>query len=132
MSGKLIAEMQVGMEPEGVNLRPDGKEVWITSENDGAVFVIDAAKPEVVQKIPVGPRPRSTTFSPDSARAYVPAENAGTVSVIDTATYTGRGHRDALREQPASDGWCDLERREVPVYDHRPRQDGGDHRHGDE
>ncbi len=132
MSGKVIAEMEVGGEPEGVNLRPDGKEVWVTSENDGAVFVINAAKPEVVQKIPVGHRPRSTTFSPDSAPRVCAGRERRHGERDRHRHLHGRGHDRALRYRSASDGRCDLERWEVLVHDDGPRQDGGDHRHGDE
>jgi YVTN family beta-propeller protein len=88
VSGKLIAEMEVGGEPEGVNLRPDGKEVWVTSENDGAVFVINAAKPEVVQKIPVVTGRDRRRFRPTARARMCRPKTTARLSVIDTATYT--------------------------------------------
>ena len=41
--GKLIGSFDVGGEPEGVNLRPDGGVVYVTSEEDDRVTVIDTA-----------------------------------------------------------------------------------------
>jgi len=45
--GKTLYTITVGGEPEGVNLRPDGKVVYVTSEEDGEVFVIDAVTPKL-------------------------------------------------------------------------------------
>ena len=87
-TGNIVAELPVGGEPEGVTLSPDGRWVYVTSENDSQVTVIDAVALEVVTVFDVGARPRSSNFSPDSTRAYVTAENGGTVSVVDTSTHT--------------------------------------------
>ena len=58
--------------------------MWVTSEEDGAVFVIDLPSHKVLTSIPVGPRPRSVAFLPDGSVAYVPSENGATITVIDT------------------------------------------------
>ena len=68
---------------EDGNLRPGGTQVYVTSEDEGAVFVIDLVAKKVVKPIKVGPRPRSIAFLPDGSRAYVPSENGGTLSLID-------------------------------------------------
>jgi YVTN family beta-propeller protein len=57
--------------------------VWVTSEGDGAVFVIDLAAHKVAKAVKVGPRPRSIAFLPDGSRAYVPAENGASLTLID-------------------------------------------------
>ena len=75
--------MKIGEEPEGVTIRPDGKVVYVTSEDDGAVFAIDTATNKVLKRMPVGPRPRSIGFLPDGSRAYVSLENDGAIAVID-------------------------------------------------
>jgi len=72
-------------------LSPDGKFVYVTSENDGAVSIVDTAGAKVVKTIKVGRRPRSVAFLPDGSRAFVTNENDGTVSVID-----------AIRQEPLS------------------------------
>lgn len=83
-SGKTVATIKVGQEPEGMNTSPDGRTVWATSEGDAKVYVIDPAKNTVIKAIPVGERPRSTGFSPDGSKAYVSGENDRVVKVIDT------------------------------------------------
>ena len=49
--------VKVGGEPEGVNLRPDGRVVYVTSEEDNTVTAIDVETLKPVATIPVGPRP---------------------------------------------------------------------------
>ena len=68
-------------------MRPDGKVVYVTSEEDSEVFVIDAVQPKLITKFAVGPRPRSTGFLPDSTRAYVGSENGSSISVVDAMTH---------------------------------------------
>ena len=81
--GTVLATFKVGGEPEGVDLRPDGQVVYVTSEEDGQVAVIDAVNQKLLKTFKVGPRPRSTTFLPDSSRAFVTSENGGSVSYVD-------------------------------------------------
>jgi YVTN family beta-propeller protein len=84
--------------------------VWVTSEEDGAVFVIDLATHKVVTSVPVGPRPRSIAFLPDGSKAYVPSENGATVTVVDTkrlkAAQGGQDHQ--TRRRHATDGHGDV------------------------
>jgi YVTN family beta-propeller protein len=82
-TGKEIAQIPVGGEPEGVNITPDGKQVWVTSEEDSTVTVIDTATNKPLKTIKVGERPRNTAFSPDGTRAYVPGEFDHSITVID-------------------------------------------------
>src|SRR6185295_13682880 len=82
-TGQVEATVKVGGEPEGVELHPSGDVVYVTSEEDGEVFAIDAAKASVLRKIETDARPRSTAFLPDGTRAYVSCENGGSVMVID-------------------------------------------------
>jgi YVTN family beta-propeller protein len=83
-SGKTLAMLPVGEEPEGIDLTPDGRFAYVTSESDNEVSIVDTAAESVVKRIPVGERPRNTAFSPDGIKAYVPGESDGSVTVIDT------------------------------------------------
>ena len=78
---------KVGDEPEGVTASPDGRFVYVTSEQDSQVSVIDVATNEVIKQVEVEPRPRSVAFSPDSSRAYVSSENGASLSIIDTTAH---------------------------------------------
>src|SRR5262249_19007150 len=57
--------------------------VYVTSEDEGKVYVLDVASEQVLKSFEVGPRPRVAAFLPDGSRAYVSSERGGTVSVVD-------------------------------------------------
>ena len=86
-TGSIVRQIKVGGEPEGVDISPDGKMVYVTSENDNQVYAIDTARLEVAKVIDVGPRPRSTAVLPKTHRAYVSSENGAAVHIFDTANY---------------------------------------------
>jgi YVTN family beta-propeller protein len=73
----------VGGEPEGVTLRPDGKLVYVTSEEENRVVALDARKLNVVARIPTDPRPRSIVFSRDGKTGFITCENGASVGVFD-------------------------------------------------
>ena len=58
-------QLAVGGEPEGVTLSPDGRFVYMSSEEDHHIAVIDTATNKVVTTFNVGQRPRFTEFSDD-------------------------------------------------------------------
>jgi YVTN family beta-propeller protein len=84
-SGKLLATIAVGGEPEGVAVSPDGRVAYVTSEADDVVAAIDVASAKRIAEIKVGKRPRAIAFAPDGRRAYVSCENDATVHVVDVA-----------------------------------------------
>lgn len=84
-SGTLIAEIEVGIEPEGVALSPDGKRAIVTSESTNMLHVILIPEHTIETNILVGARPRAATFSADSKIAYATSEISGEVKKIDIA-----------------------------------------------
>jgi YVTN family beta-propeller protein len=80
--------MPVGGEPEGVTLSPDGRWVYMSSEEDHQIAVIDTSTDKVVATLDVGLRPRFTEFSDDGALAFISGENDGTITVADARTHT--------------------------------------------
>ena len=61
--------------------------VYVTSEQDNQIAVIDAVAARLITTFPAGPRPRSTGFLPDSSRAYISAENGSAVVVADAVAH---------------------------------------------
>jgi YVTN family beta-propeller protein len=86
-SGEVERSLPVGGEPEGVTARPDGRVVYVTSEADHEVAVLDPMKQQVVGRFAVGKRPRSVAFSADGRHAYVTNELGGSVSVVDAQNH---------------------------------------------
>src|SRR5204863_9202334 len=72
---------------EGVAVNPANGEVYVTCEERGEVFVIDADQQRVIAKIDSGGRPRSVAFLPDGSRSYAACENGGYIAVIDAKSH---------------------------------------------
>ncbi len=79
--------VEVGEEPEGILLSPDGKTVYVTSEVANTVHVVDTASGEMQANIVVGNRPRRFAMTPDQKALWVTNEISGEVSIIDPATH---------------------------------------------
>src|SRR3546814_8316666 len=82
-SGEAIAEIPVGVEPEGMGVSPDGKTIVNTSETTNMAHFIDAETFEIKGNVLVDQRPRIAESTDDGAEVWVSAEIGGTVSVID-------------------------------------------------
>jgi YVTN family beta-propeller protein len=77
--------VDVGGDPQGVAVDPDGKHAYAVSYADNALRVIDTTRRKVVGSIRVGTNPRGVAVDPDSRRAVVTNYSEDSVSVIDTA-----------------------------------------------
>jgi YVTN family beta-propeller protein len=82
-----LTVIPVGMGPQGIDMSPDGKEVWVVHENDGSVAIIDVATKKVVQTLTMQGTKRSNRlkFSPDGKRVLVTDTDFGLV-VFDATT----------------------------------------------
>jgi YVTN family beta-propeller protein len=69
----------------GLELTPDGKELWVTSCATDTVYIFDTARGEVVGKVGVGKGPNWVAFSPDGRSCCVSNVLSDDVSVIDRA-----------------------------------------------
>ncbi len=127
----LTKTMQLGEQPEGVKATPDGKLVYVTSEETGTISVLDPAAGKILKTFKVGHRPRSVAFLPDGSKAYINAENDGTVIVVDAVKQkmidsddtSGQGWRDQ------ADGSVACAGRNQALREHRPRPYGVHDRH---
>ena len=87
-SQKLIS---VGEGPEGLDLAPDGKTLWVAHSRDGGMSVIDTASGKVAQTFDVKTqRSNRVKFTRDGKLALVSDLSGGELVVIDTATRTER------------------------------------------
>ena len=74
----------VGKGPEGIDLSPDGREVWSAHSRDGGVSIIDVASGKVVQTINLGTkRSNRVKLTPDAKFALVSDLDAGELIVLD-------------------------------------------------
>ena len=82
-----IGDVQVGVEPEGMAISPDGKFLINTSETTNMAHFIDTATRQIVANVLVDARPRFAEFKRDGSELWVSSEIGGTVSIIDPAKH---------------------------------------------
>ncbi len=81
-----ILQIPTGKGPEGIDISPNGKEVWAGNTRDGSIDIIDVAGGKVVQNIAVGKSPIRIRFTPDGSRVIVSDNAAKEVVIMDAAT----------------------------------------------
>jgi YVTN family beta-propeller protein len=92
--GYVTQDVVVGTRPRRFAATPDGKELWVSCELSGEVYIIDREKFTVAGKIeflPPGMRktdvtPVGLTMTRDGKTAYVTLGHAAHVAVVDVAT----------------------------------------------
>jgi YVTN family beta-propeller protein len=79
----------VGKGPEGIDLSPNGREVWSAHSQDGGISIIDVASRKVVQTFDVGTkRSNRVKLTPDGKFALVSDLSAGELVVVDAPART--------------------------------------------
>jgi YVTN family beta-propeller protein len=83
--GKMM-QIATGSKPEGIDISPDGKEVWVGNTGDGTIDIIDVASNAIKQSFAVGKVPIRVKFTPDGKRVLVSDNGAGELIIIDATT----------------------------------------------
>ncbi len=111
-TGKLLRQVEVGLEPVSVAFRPDGQEVWVANHVSDSVSVIDTAAGsasylEVVETIQQLDSNGATRFDEpvgiafaSNTKAYVALSSLDQIAVIDAAAYDVAGHLDISGQDP--------------------------------
>lgn len=81
-----ITQIAVGKGPEGIDISPDDREVWVSHRGDGGLSIIDTATDKVKETIKVGSSPIRVKFTPDGNRVLVSDAQGGEVVVFEAAT----------------------------------------------
>lgn len=82
----VVAQIDVGVEPEGMAVSHDGRWAIVTSETTNMAHWIDTHSQALVDNTLVDARPRDAEFSFDDSELWVSSEIGGTVTVFDVAT----------------------------------------------
>lgn len=85
-TGARVTQIQVGKQPEGIALSPDGRELWIGHRVDGLVTVIDTTTSKATATLNVGEVPLRMTFTPDGKRILIMNPTGDGLHVFDRAT----------------------------------------------
>ena len=82
-----VTAIPVGRGPEGMDVSPDGKELWAAHSQDGGLSIIDTATKAVVATIDIKTgRSNRLKFTPDGAKVLISDINNNAVVVMDTKT----------------------------------------------
>ncbi len=76
----------VGTMTEAIAASPDGRTVWLGSNNTGKVFVVDVAEQRVVDSVQTPGFPYRIAFTPDNRIAIVTNPQQDEIRLIDAAT----------------------------------------------
>lgn len=86
-----LTVIPVGKGPEGLDLSPDGRELWTANSRDGSVSIIDPNARKVTQTINAGTkRSNRLKFSPDGKWVFVSDMEGGEIVVIDAPARQSR------------------------------------------
>jgi YVTN family beta-propeller protein len=82
-----VTTVPVGRGPEGNDLSPDGKELWVLNGYDGSVSIIDPAAKAVLETIAVPVKAGNRLkFTPNGKLVFVSDNGGPLVIVLDAAT----------------------------------------------
>jgi YVTN family beta-propeller protein len=77
----------VGRGPEGFDVSPDGKEIWVANADDGTVSIIDVASKEVIKTLAADIKGANRLkFTPDGKLAFISSLSKPDVAVLDRVT----------------------------------------------
>jgi len=86
-NGWNVTAIAVGKGPEGMDLSPDGREVWAANSGAGSVSVIDVASKRVTASLDVKTkRSNRLKFTPDGKLVLISDDGGGELVFVDAAT----------------------------------------------
>ena len=81
-----VRSLPTGDGAEGIDVTPDGREVWVTNRGANTISVIDATRDTVLATIESGGKmPIRVRFTPDGRHAWVSNARSNSVTVFDAA-----------------------------------------------
>ena len=85
-----LTAIPVGGEfPEGIDLSPDGREIWTATRNDGGVSIIDVATKAVTQRLDLNMEDANRLrFTPDGRRVLIADGASSSLLVLDAVART--------------------------------------------
>lgn len=81
-----MTHVPVGPRPEGIDISPDGRELWVGHNDDGGVSVIDTETNKVKETFKAGGMPIRIKFTRDGKYVLISSPSTGELAVFDAAT----------------------------------------------
>jgi len=82
-TGKIEGQIYSGKGAEGLDVSPDGNELWVTNRGENTLTVFNTKTLEKIEKIDCGDFPIRAKFSPDGKYFVVSNAESGHVAVFD-------------------------------------------------
>jgi YVTN family beta-propeller protein len=82
---KLVKVIPAGNDPENFDVSKDGKQIYVSNEDDSAVSIIDVDAGKVIASLKMGAQPEGVQVTPNGKQVYVTSEEDGSISVLDPA-----------------------------------------------
>jgi YVTN family beta-propeller protein len=82
-SGKLTGHTYSGKGAEGIDVSPDGTEVWVTNRDENTISIFDTGTLEIIAQLPCADFPIRAKFTPDGTKFLVSNARSGTIAVFD-------------------------------------------------
>ncbi|MEO5799751.1 MAG: hypothetical protein ABIZ70_13840 [Gemmatimonadales bacterium] len=90
--------IKVGSQTEGIGVTPDGRSVWMGSNNTGKVYIVDVGRKEVVDSLRTSGTPYRIAFTPDGTSAIVTNPEQDEIRLFDVASHSERAKVKITRE----------------------------------
>jgi YVTN family beta-propeller protein len=88
VSNKVVQTIKVDL-PHGVNFSPDGRRIYVTSEDDEVLHVLDRKTGELIKKVSLSGHPNNVTVTKDGGRILVCIRNnPGALDIVDANSLT--------------------------------------------
>lgn len=81
-----MTHVAVGKQPEGMDISPDGRELWVAHRADGGVSVIDTETNKVKETFKAGGTPIRVKFTRDGKYVLISSPDSGELVVFDAST----------------------------------------------
>jgi len=82
-SGKVLRVLRGISDPEQIAVSPDGRTLYVASEDTGRVMFMDSVSGAIRATLEVGGEPEGLATSPDGKLVYATSEADSTIAVID-------------------------------------------------
>jgi YVTN family beta-propeller protein len=83
-----LKQIAVGKGPEGIDLSPDAKQIWVSHRGDGALSIIDTSSDTVTQTVTTGTKMANRVkFTLDGKRVLVSDPPSNAVLVLDAVSH---------------------------------------------
>lgn len=117
----------LGGKPEGVDISPDGKVVYVSASAEDEVTVISTDSKRPIARFTADKGPRGIAFSPEHARVYHRQGGGDGFDREHCGKPDDREHQDRCAGRGA-DGRGRFPEGEAGIREYRARGDGGGHR----